>query len=310
MKKIPVWFDTDIGVDDAVALLVACRLEELEIVGVSAVAGNTPLPNAFRNARDVLALAGRKEIKVYPGADRPLVKELFTAEYVHGSNGLGGAEIPLSDAPIEETKAWDALYEKAKEYSGELVVCAVGPLTNIATAIFKHPDIIEHIKVLNIMGGAADGGNITPCAEFNIYVDPHAAENVMKSGIPVNLFGLDVTHKAFLDDDDIDEIVSYGNAASKLFKDSNGLLYAARERLDWSGLCEHDSCPVIYTAHPDWFVGQECGIYVETQGKLTIGKTVTDLWTDFKFEDRHCHIFLDVDRTRFAGLIKDIYRTY
>ena len=154
MKKIPVWIDTDTGVDDSVALLTACRLEELEIVGVSAVAGNTSHENAFRNARDVLALAGRKDIRVYPGADRPLVLELHKAEYVHGNNGLGGAQIPLSDAPVETEKAWDALYETAKKYSGELVVCPVGPLTNIATAIAKHPDIVDHIKVLNVWAAA------------------------------------------------------------------------------------------------------------------------------------------------------------
>ena len=310
MNKIPVWIDTDTGVDDSVALLTACRIDELEIVGVSSVAGNTSHENAFRNARDVLALAGRKDIRVYPGAVKPLVLDLHKAEYVHGNNGLGGAQIPLSDAPVETMKAWDALYEAAKKYSGELVVCPVGPLTNIATAIAKHPDIVDHIKVLNVMGGCADGGNMTPCAEFNIYVDPHAAENVFKSGIPVNLFGLDVTHKAYLDDDDISEIVSYGNAASKLFKDSNGMLYAYREKLNWIGLCEHDSCPVIYTAHPDWFEGKECGVFVETQGKITTGKTVTDLWTDFKFEDRHCRIFLNVDRGKFVGLIKEAYRSY
>ena len=160
------------------------------------------------------------------------------------------------------------------------------------------------------MGGCADGGNMTPCAEFNIYVDPHAAENVFKSGIRINLFGLDVTHKAYLDDDDIDEITSYGNAASKLFKDSNGMLYAYREKLNWIGLGEHDACPVIYTAHPDWFEGRECGIFVETEGKITMGKTVTDLWTDFKFEDRHCRIFLNVDREKFVSLIKEAYRSY
>ena len=310
MNRIPVWIDTDTGVDDATALLVATKLEELEIVGVSAVAGNTSLENAFRNARDVLSLVGRKDIRVYPGAEKPLLIDLFTAENVHGSNGLGGAEIPLSDAPVETEKAWDALYEKAKEYKGELVVCPVGPLTNIANAIIKHPDIVDYIKVLNIMGGAAIGGNVTPCAEFNIYTDPQAAETVMRSGIPVNMFGLDVTIKAYLDDDDIAEISSYGNPVSDLFRDSNHLLYQAQERLYRSGLCEHDSCPILYTAHPEWFEGYECGIYVETQGTITFGKTVTDLWTDYKFDDRHCRFFLDLDRDRFAERIKEAYRSF
>ncbi len=310
MSKIPVWIDTDTGVDDAVALVTAATLEELEIVGVSAVAGNTSLENAFRNARDVLALCGRKDIKVYPGAEKPFFIRLFTAERVHGSNGLGGAKIPLSDAPLETKKAWDALYEAAKEHKGELVVCPVGPLTNIASAIIKHPDIVDYIKELNIMGGAAIGGNVTPCAEFNIYTDPQAAETVFRSGIKVNMFGLDVTIRAYLDDDDIAEISSYGNAVSDLFRDSNHLIYKAQERLNRSGLCEHDSCPVLYTVHPEWFTGHECGVYVETQGTITFGKTVTDLWTDYKFEDRHCRIFLDLDRERFVQRIKEAYRSF
>lgn len=310
MNKIPVWIDTDTGVDDAVALVTASTLKEINIEGVSAVAGNTSLENAFRNARDVLSLVGRKDVKVYAGADKPLFINLFTAEYVHGSNGLGGAQIPLSDAPKEERKAWDALYEKAKELNGELIVIPVGPLTNIAIAIAKHPDIINYIKELNVMGGALIGGNVTPCAEFNIYTDPQAAETVFRSGIKINMFGLDVTHKAYLDDADIDEIRSYDNPVSKLFVDSNHLLYDYREKLHWKGVCEHDCCPLIYTVHPDWFEGQKCGIYVETQGTITFGKTVSDLWTDFKFEDRHCTAFLNVDREKFVGRIKEAYRSF
>ncbi|MBQ6559411.1 MAG: nucleoside hydrolase [Erysipelotrichaceae bacterium] len=310
MNKIPVWIDTDTGVDDAVALVTASMLEEIEIVGVSAVAGNTSLENAFRNARDVLSLVGRKDVRVFPGADRPLIIEGRTAAYVHGNNGLGGAEIPLSDAPKETGKAWDALYEAAQHYKGELIVCPIGPLTNIAIAIANHPDIVDCIKELNIMGGALIGGNITPCAEFNILCDPQAAEAVFRSGIRINLFGLDVTHKAFLNDDDIDEIISYGNRVSDLFRDSNHLLYEYRAQLHWEGICEHDSCPILYIAHPEWFEGYECGIYVETQGTISFGKTVSDLWTDYKFEDRHCKAFLNVDREKFTERIKEAYRSF
>ncbi len=310
MKKIPVWIDTDTGVDDAVGILTALKLEPIEVVGVSAVAGNTYQNNAFRNARDVISLGGREDIRVYPGAERPLVKKLKVAPHVHGDNGLGEAEIPRSKAPIETTKAWDALYEKAKELKGELVVCPVGPLTNIAIAITLHPDIVDYIKVLNIMGGAAIGGNVTPCAEFNIFTDPHAAQTVLKSGIPVNMCGLDVTLKAFLDDDDIAEIISYGNKASDLFRDSNHMIYEARERVHESGLAEHDSCPIIFTAYPELFEGQKCGIYVETQGTITQGKTVTDLWSDYKFPDRHCTFILDVNQPEFAKLIKTAYKSY
>ena len=310
MKKIPVWIDTDCGVDDAAALLVGCQLPELEICGVSAVAGNTTLANAFRNARNVLNLAKRSDIKVYKGADKPLIRQLRTADSVHGTNGLGGALIEDSEAPIETANAADALYACAKEHSKQLVLITIGPLTNIAIAIAKHPDIVDHIKMINIMGGAIDGGNITPCAEFNIYEDPEAAENVFKSQIPVNMFGLDVTEKAFLTDAEIKEIISYGNKASALFRDSMGPVRVRQNELKNAGLCEHDCCPVIYTAHPDFFSGRNCGIFVETQGMISSGKTVSDLYTDFKYEDRHCQAFIDVDRQCFAKLIKDCFKAY
>lgn len=307
MKK-PIWIDTDTGVDDSVAIITACHLEELEIVGVSAVAGNTTLDNAFENARNVLSLVGREDINVYKGADKPLINELKVATHAHGENGLGGAIIEESKAQRQTKKAWDALYEKAKELNGELTVIAIGPLTNIATTIAKYPDFINYVKELCIMGGAVVGGNITPCAEFNIYEDPHAGENVFKSGVHVKMFGLDVTLKAYLDDDDIKEIDSYNNKLSKLFMDSNKILYEYRERQEEAGLCEHDACPVVYTAHPELFESKECGIYVETQGTITMGKTVSDLYTDFKFDDRHCEAFIDVNREKFVKLIKDAYK--
>ena len=310
MKKIPVWIDTDTGVDDAVALITANSLEQLDIVGVSAVAGNTTLVNAFNNSRNVLSLMGREDIKVYPGAEKPLVRDLVTASYVHGKSGLGEAMLERSKAPEETEKAWDALYEKARELNGELNVVAIGPLTNIATTIIKHPDFVNYVKQLCIMGGAIVGGNITPSAEFNIYVDPQAAENVFKSGIKVKMFGLDVTHKAYLSDEDIEEIASYNNKASKLFMDSISIIFQIRKKIYDNGLCEHDTCPIVYLAYPEIFTSKKCGIYVETQGDLTMGKTISDLYTDFKFENREQEAFLDIDRERFVKLIKDAYKAY
>ena len=308
MNKIPVWIDTDTGVDDAVALVTATSLKQLEIVGVSAVAGNTTLDNAFRNARNVLSLAGREDIKVYRGADKPLVLDLRVATYAHGENGLGGVVIEDSKAPVEEENAYDALYEKARELNGELIVIAVGPLTNIAMTIIKHPDFINYVKCFHIMGGAIDGGNVTPTSEFNIYEDPHGAQTVFKSGVPIKMFGLDVTLKAFLDDNDIAEIKGMNNSLSKLFVDSNDLLYAAQEHHFRNGLCEHDCCPVIYTACPELFTGSKCGIYVETMGEITMGKTVCDLYSDYKFEDRHCEAYYDVNREEFVKIIKNAYK--
>lgn len=310
MNKIPVWIDTDTGVDDSIALLTAFKLDKLDIVGISAVAGNTTHENAFRNARNVAYLGGHPEIKVYPGADSPLVKKLVAAPHAHGENGLGGAIIEDSPAPVETTKVWDALYEKAKELKGELVLIAVGPLTNIAITIAKHPDIVDYIKVMNIMGGCANGGNSTPCAEFNIFTDPHAAENVFKSGIHINMFGLDVTLKALLTPEEGDELGKIDNKACKLFKDSTGLMYSLFEAKIQPGLVLHDCCPVVYTQYPEWFTGADCGCYVETQGTISQGRTCTDIWTDFKYEDRHCTVFLDVNNDKFSSLIKEIYNNY
>jgi len=307
MNKIPVWIDTDTGVDDAVALVVAGNLDNLDIVGISAVCGNTYMENAFNNARDVLALIGKEHIKVYKGASRPLISDLNISSHIHGVNGIGDYILPESKAEIETMNAYDALYEKALELNGELVVCAIGPLTNIAISIAKHPDIVDYIKELNIMGGAIIGGNISPCAEFNIYCDPHGAQNVFKSGIKINMFGLDVTSKAFLDENDLNEIESYNNKLSDFLINSSKLYY---EHGNANHICQHDSCPIIYLAYPEIFEGHECGIYVETRGSLTIGKTCCDLYSDFKFEDRHCKAFIDINREKFVKLIKDIYKSY
>lgn len=309
MNKYPIWIDTDTGVDDAIALLTAFSLESLDVVGISAVCGNTTQKNAFKNARNVTYLAG-KDIKVYPGAERPLVKDLVVATHAHGENGLGGAIIEDSPAEIETTPAWDAIYEKAKELNGELTIIAIGPLTNIAITIAKHPDIVNHIKQINIMGGAADGGNVTPCAEFNIFTDPHGAENVFKSGIHINMFGLDVTLKALLSVAQGDELSAYGNKASKLFKESTGLMYSLCEAHIQPGLVLHDCCPVVYMQYPELFTGKDCGIYVETEGTISMGRTCTDLWTDYKYEDRHCTVFLDVDTEKFAEIEMEIYKNY
>ena len=309
MNNKKIWIDTDTGVDDAVALFCASKLNCLEVVGISAVAGNAELKYTFKNARDVIHMAGL-DCKVYKGAEKPLVYDLVTAPTVHGVNGMGDAILPESPAAVETKPAWDALYEKAKELNGELYVVAVGPLTNIALTLKHHPDFKNYCKELFIMGGAATGGNATPCAEFNIYADPHAAKEVFDSGIFINMFGLDVTHKALLDKNDIEEIISYNNPVSDVFRDSTGYALKLYESQTVYGLCEHDSCPIIYLAHPELFKYEDCGVYVEADGELTRGETVVDIWSYIKFEDRHCRVFLDVDTKKMAQVIKDIYKQF
>lgn len=307
VKKI--WIDTDTGVDDAIAMFIASKTDCLDVVGISAVAGNAELNYTFKNARNVVYMAG-KDYKVYKGADKPLIYPLRTAPMAHGVNGLGDATIPESDAPVENKPAWDALYEKAKELNGELNVVAIGPLTNIALTLRVHPDFKDYCKEIFIMGGVATGGNATPCAEFNIYADPHAAREVFESGIFINMFGLDVTEKALLVKEDIEEIISYNNPPSNLFRDSTSYLLKLYESQHMYGLCEHDSCPIIYLIHPELFKYEDCGVYVEADSEFTRGETVVDIWSNIKFKDRHCRVFLDVDREKFAQVIKDVYKQF
>ena len=210
MKKIPVWIDCDPGVDDSAAIFAALQLEQLDIKGVSAVSGNVLLDKTYPNARDLVAMGGRADIPVYKGAMSPLRRESVTAAYVHGDNGLGGAELPKSDAPEPTKTAWDALYDAAVEAKGELILIAVGPLTNIGLALAKYGDLPKLIKKAVIMGGSATMGNTTPAAEFNVYVDPEAADMLFASGIPVVMCGLDVTLKAMVMPDEIDTLAEYG----------------------------------------------------------------------------------------------------
>jgi inosine-uridine nucleoside N-ribohydrolase len=309
-QRIPVWIDTDTGVDDAAALLVACKLPQLDIRGISAVAGNVEVFRTFDNARKVCALAGRAELPVYRGAEKPLCKELRTAPYVHGVDGLGGVELPPSSAPEETLPAWDALYAAAKACGGELQVAAIGPLTNLATALFKYPDLKTLLKRILIMGGAAQGGNVTPAAEFNIFADPHAAQAVFKSGVPVVMCGLDVTMSAYLSAEEIAELGRHGTPVCRFFQESTRMALAFNERITAPGLCLHDVCPILYLSHPQLFAGQEAGVYVETQGAITMGKTVTDLWSDKQFPEKNAFVVLSVERDAFASLVCDLLKSY
>ena len=308
---IPIWIDTDTGVDDAVALLCALKLDKLAIRGISSVAGNVEHAKTFKNCRNVLAYAGREDIKVYPGAIKPMCVELDDASEVHGKDGLGGVVIPDSSAEKETMHAWDAIYEAAKKEGGKLQIVAVGPLTNIANAIISHPDLKGMIERILIMGGAAVGGNATMAAEFNIYADPHSAETVMQSGIPVVMFGLDITVDAYLDSKDIQDIRDFNTKISKFFVDvvqSNLNFYIKNYKREI--LCIHDACPLIYLQYPEIFTGQKAGVYVETQSRLCFGKTVTDIWSDTKFKTRETMVMLGVDREKFASTLKGLLQQY
>lgn len=309
MSKVPVWFDCDTGVDDAAAIILANYLEEIDLLGISTLSGNVTVDKTTINTIKVCDLMGKK-YPVYPGATKPWIKPYESASLFHGEDGLGGAVLPDPSYEPEKELAWDALYRVAKEQNGELQVVAVGPMTNIATALSKYPELTKLIKRILIMGGAAVGGNCTPCAEFNIYTDPHAAQAVFRSGIQVVMCGLDVTLKAFFTEAEVEEVGAHNTPVTKFFRDSTQRALHACMGFGLPGISMHDSCPLLYIAYPEIFKAQEAGVYVETQSELTLGKTVTDLFSDHKFEKKNAVVVLDIDREAMLKIMKEALYSY
>lgn len=303
--KYPVWFDCDTGVDDAIALMALHAMDETQVVGISAVCGNALLEHTYPNTMRVCALIGA-DAPVYKGADRPLLRAPHVVTAFHGENGLGDVELPLPAHPnAPDTPAWDALHEAALAHPGALRLIAVGPLTNVAIALTKYPDLKTLLHTILIMGGSASHGNVTPAAEFNIYADPEAAQIVFKSGVPVVMCGLDVTMQAVLRPKDWDELESFGNRSGKAAKAFVQTAWKSLQKMGLSGVAMHDSCPVFYLVHPELFTAEPAGVYVETQAEITLGKTVTDLYSDKQFETKNTLVVLGVDRDRMISMLKD-----
>jgi purine nucleosidase len=214
--KRRIIIDTDPGQDDAVAILLALASpEEIDLLGIVAVAGNVPLAHTERNARRIVELAGRPEVPVYAGCVRPMMRKLRTAEHVHGRTGLDGADLPDPQIPLQAQHGVDFIIEtlRASE-AGSVTLCVLGPLTDIGMALVKAPDITQHIREIVLMGGAYfEVGNITPTAEFNIFVDPEAADVVMKSGVPIVMSPLDLTHRMLTTHARLAAFAAIGNKA-------------------------------------------------------------------------------------------------
>jgi inosine-uridine nucleoside N-ribohydrolase len=306
---VPVWMDVDTGIDDAVAVMLAHALQEIEILGISAVCGNTSLKNSFRNTRAMNRLCN-SAYPVYAGAEKPLFRKPVHAAYVHGENGLGDVEVKLPEGETVRTeKAWDALYECAKKHEGELRLIATAPLTNIAIAFAKYPDLPGMLNTILIMGGATTEGNTTPCAEFNIYADPEAAQAVLLCGAKIVLCPLDVTEKVYLPEEALKELKDFGNEAGRFVHDSLQKPWAFHKKKGHPGIQMHDSCPVLYLVHPELFKAEEAGVYVETKGSVTAGKTVTDLYSDKQFEKKNALVVLDADSKECIRLIKEAVKS-
>ncbi|CAN7615267.1 nucleoside hydrolase [Mesorhizobium sp. LjNodule214] len=297
--------DTDPGQDDAVAILLALGSAELDIVGISAVAGNVPLNLTEKNARKICELAGRPDIKVYAGAIRPLARELVTAEEVHGKTGLNGPQLPDPTMKLQDQYAVDFIIETLmNDPSGTITLCALGPLTNVALALIREPKIAPRIKEIVLMGGGFfEGGNVTPTAEFNIYVDPHAADVVFKAGIPIVMMPLDVTHKALTTATRTQAFRKLGTRVGTATAEM--LEFFERfdeEKYGTDGGPLHDPCVIAYLLKPELFNGRNCNVTVETASELTMGMTVIDWWGVTK-RPKNAMVMRDIDHDAFFALL-------
>ena len=309
MNKQPMLLDCDTGVDDAVAILLTKYLNTLELKAVTTVAGNVEVEHTTRNTLQVLELAGMEDIPVYRGAEKPLLCEAVTAHHVHGQNGLNDMTFPKPKREAETLPAWDAIYEYAKKYEGELVLVAIGPLTNLALAIAKYKELPKLLKRIVIMGGAAVGGNVTPSAEFNVYADPEAADMVFTCGAPVYMCGLDVTMRAYLSAKELDEIAALGSKQAVFTRDvMQGILKFYRT-YKLAGVAFHDPVTVLYADDDSYFQTDFAGVRVETKGRLTRGKTVTDLYSDKQME-HNAYVVTRVDRDMFKKRVFEILAKY
>lgn len=273
--------DTDPGQDDAVAILLALASPELQVLGITAVAGNVPLHLTAKNARIICELAGHSDMPVFAGCDAPIARKLVTAEHVHGKTGLDGIDLPDPTMPLQGTHAVDFIIETLRTQApGTVTLCPLGPLTNIATAFARAPDIIEKVQQIVLMGGAYfQVGNITPAAEFNIYVDPEAADIVFKSGVDLVVMPLDVTHKALTTRPRVDAFRALDTKVGRAVASWTDFF----ERFDIAkygsaGAPLHDPTVIAYLIDPKLFSGRHINVEIEVQSDLTRGMTVADWW--------------------------------
>ncbi|MEM9636199.1 MAG: nucleoside hydrolase [Pseudomonadota bacterium] len=306
MSPRKIIIDTDPGQDDAVAILLALASpEDIEVLGITCVAGNVPLHLTSKNARIVCELAGRSDIAVFAGCDRPLGRDLVTAEHVHGETGLNGPVLPDPTMPLQDDHAVDFIIDTLqKAEPGSITLCPLGPLTNIATALKKAPDIADAVQEIVLMGGAYfEVGNITPTAEFNIYVDPEAADIVFKSGIPIVVMSLDVTHKALVTSPRNDAFRALGTPVGTAVAEMTDFFERFdKEKYGSEGAPLHDPCVTAYLIDPDLFAGRHINVEIETQSELTMGMTVADWW---RVTDRPANaLFIkDIDADGFFDLL-------
>lgn len=304
--------DTDPGQDDAFAIMLALASPEIEVLGIVAVAGNVPLALTQRNVRQVCELVGRSDVKVFSGSSKPMAVPLVTAEHVHGATGLDGAELPEPQMPLQQQGGVDFIIDTLmSEEPGTVTLCPIGPLTDIGLALTREPRIASRIKQIVMMGGGLfEGGNITPAAEFNIFVDPHAATVVFASGVPITIMPLDVTHKVLTTAARINALRSLGTRVGRVA--AGWLEYFERfdeAKYGTDGGPLHDPNVIAYLIRPELYGGRMCNVEIETESELTRGMTVVDWWGVTE-RQKNAFFVRDVDADGFFALLTERLATY
>lgn len=305
MHKVII--DCDPGHDDAIALILATRADNIKILGVTTVAGNSYLKNTTKNARKVLDYVGATDVKVYAGCERPMMRDLYrlTGAIIHGEDGLGGPKIPDSVTPIEKEHGVDFIIRTLRESDEKITLIPTGPLTNIAMALIKAPDIKEKIDKMIIMGGAIrDPGNITSAAEFNIFVDPEAAKIVFSSGCNIYLNTLDVSMKAVFYEKDIEDLRAQGDKVSDIVAQLLDFFGGTHiEHFGFKACPIHDALCVGILVDENLIEYEETYVDISVNDPITLGETVADLW-EITGKPKNCHISTKVNRELFVEMIK------
>jgi pyrimidine-specific ribonucleoside hydrolase len=298
----PVLIDCDPGHDDAMALLLVLASTELELLGVSTVHGNQTLEKTTANALRVLEFAGRGDVPVAAGAGRPLLREPIVAASVHGETGLDGPDLPPPAGAPETLHAVDFLADRLRMAGGRVTLVPTGPLTNIALLLARHPDVAGDIERIVLMGGAIAEGNVTPAAEFNIWVDPEAAARVFASGLDVTMVGLDVTHRALMTPDHADRLKAAGRVGAMVAE-----LWAFYHRYharvyDFPGTPVHDALAVAHVIRGDLLRTERRNVEIDCASELCRGRTVVDLWR-ISGREPNAHVAVEVDGDAFLELL-------
>ena len=306
MRKIII--DTDPGQDDALALMTAFGAKaEIKVLGVTCVAGNVPLDLTSINALKICELSGVYNVPVFKGSQAPLKRRLITAEHVHGKTGLDGTELSVEKKELELKSAVDFIIECIENHRDEkITICALGPLTNIAKVLTKNPRITEYVEEIVLMGGGFfEGGNITPAAEFNIYVDPEAAKIVLESGVKITMLPLDVTHKTLVQRDFLEKLRGSGkNSAIQAAKLLDFFERYDTEKYGSQGGPLHDPNVIVYLLNPEIYKGKLVNVEIEVNSELTRGMTVVDWWNVTERQPNAYYIN-DVKENKFFEIVLD-----